>query len=184
MGLDPNRGSEGRDASRDGGLSRGRAGRRDPNAAYDAQGPVNDEYTDEALDVYELDALDVPGALRDESVLADVADGGDGIEEIDLIPTTGGMDTYDTGARHKVVDEADMGLGSEPRSAEELEEASIGHALRGRGAVTRDDEVHGELLFDSPLEDVDQDDLAEGGDTLGDDAPGRSMRDRDLRNDD
>lgn len=184
MGLDPNRGSEGRDASRDGGPSRDRAPRRDPDAAYDAQGPVNDEYTDESLDVMELDALDVPGALRNESVLADVADDSDGIEEIDLDPNGASMDTYDTGARHRVVDEADMGLGSEPRSAEELEDASIGHALRGRGAVTRDDEVHGELLFDSPDEDADQDDLGEGGDTLGDDAPGRSMRDRDLRNDD
>jgi hypothetical protein len=183
MGLDPNRGSEGEDASRDGRLSRARSPRRDPNAAYDAQGPVNDEYTDDSLDIIELDAMDVPGALRDESVLADVADNGDGIEEIDLDPHGAVMDTYDTGARHRVVDEADMGLGSEPRSAEELEEASIGHALRGRGAVTRDDEVHGELLFDSPLDDP-EDELAEGGDTLGDDAPGRSMRDRDRRNDD
>ena len=144
---------------------------RDPNRRPDEtpaddepsdDGIIHDEYTDESLEgVDRLDALDVPSALRDESLLADVADSGDGIEEIDVDPIAGGMmDTIDTGARsdhHVAVDEAEMGLGAEPRSIEELEEASIGSALRGRGAVMRDDEVHGEALFDSP-DDVDDDD--------------------------
>ncbi|WP_309669598.1 hypothetical protein [Gemmatimonas sp.] len=47
-------------------------------------------------------------------------------------------------------DDADMGLGAEPRSAEELEDAAIGHELKGAAGVTRDDEVHGERMFDSP----------------------------------
>ncbi len=38
-----------------------------------------------------------------------------------------------------------------------VEDAAIGHGLRGRGAVTRDDEVHGEALLDSP-DDVEDDD--------------------------
>ncbi|MES2522802.1 MAG: hypothetical protein V4617_08910 [Gemmatimonadota bacterium] len=129
------------------------------------EGIIHDEYTDPALEnVHELDALDVPAALRDESVLDGVADGGDGIEEVDLEPGGDPMDTIDTGARHRSVDdEGDMGFGGEPRTIEELEDAAIGHGLRGRGAVTRDDEVHGEALLDSP-DDVDEDDEDEDAD--------------------
>ena len=122
-------------------------------------GLVHDEYTDPSLEgVDRLDALDVPLALRDVRVLEDIAEYDDGIEEVDVLGADNMMDTIDTGARHRSVDEADMGLGAEPRSAEELEDASIGHALRGRGAVTRDDEVHGEALFDSPDDDADDED--------------------------
>jgi hypothetical protein len=117
-------------------------------------GLVHDEYTDPSLEgVDELDALDVPAALRSERVLADVAAGSDGIEEIDLHPDGAGMDTVDTGARQHLSGEGDMGFGAEPHTPEEMADAAIGHALRGRGAVTRDDEVHGELLFDSPDDD-------------------------------
>ena len=127
----------------------------DPSDTDD--GLVHDEYTDPSLEgVDHLDALDVPRALRDERVLADVANT-DGIEEVDVLAVDNMMDTIDTGARHRTIDEADMGLGAEPRTAEELEEASIGHALRGRGAHTRDDEVHGEALFDSQTLDDDAD---------------------------
>ena len=126
-------------------------------------GIIHDEYTDPSLEgVDELDALDVPAALRSERVLADVADGSDGIEEVDLHPGGDEMDTVDTGARqHQVSDEGDMGFGAEPHSPEELADAAIGHSLRGRGAVTRDDEVHGELLFDSPDDGDDDDDEGE-----------------------
>jgi hypothetical protein len=129
------------------------------------EGLVNDEYTDPSLEgVDRLDALDVPAALFSERMLADVADGSDGIEEIDLYPGGAEMDTVDTGARHHgIPDEGDMGFGAEPHSPEELADAAIGHALRGRGAVTRDDEVHGELLFDSP-DDIDEDDDDESED--------------------
>ena len=130
----------------------------DPSDTDD--GLVHDEYTDPSLEgVDTLDALDVPLALRDLNVLDDVADT-DGIEEVDEHPGGDVMDTVDTGARHRgPPDEGDMGFGAEPRTAEELEEASIGHALRGRGAVTRDDEVHGEALFDpQTLDDEDVED--------------------------
>ncbi|HYW30439.1 MAG TPA: hypothetical protein VE869_02950 [Gemmatimonas sp.] len=127
---------------------------------------IHDEYTDPALEnVHELDALDVPSALRDESVLEGVADSADGIESIDLAPSGDQMDTIDTGARHRSIDdEGDMGFGGEPRTIEELEAAAIGTELRGRGGRTRDDEVHGEALFDSP-DDVDDD---EDEDEVGD----------------
>jgi hypothetical protein len=131
------------------------------------EGIIHDEYTDPELDdVHELDALDVPGALVDEGILDEMADDADGIEELDVLPVSGRiMDTVDTGARmgarRAANDEADMGFGAEPRSPEELEDASIGHELRGRGAVTRDDELHGELLLDSP--DGDTGESAEGG---------------------
>lgn len=135
------------------------AHRPEPDDQPSEDGLINDEYTDPALEnSHELDALDVPSALRDESVLDGVADTSDGIEEIDLEPGGDLMDTIDTGARHRSVDdEGDMGFGGEPRTIEELEDAAIGHALRGRAGVTRDDEVHGEALFDSP-DDVEEDD--------------------------
>jgi hypothetical protein len=38
----------------------------------------------------------------------------------------------------------------EPHTVEELEQSTIGNALRGARAHTRDDEVHGERLFDRP----------------------------------
>ncbi|MEO7520996.1 MAG: hypothetical protein ABIW79_04195, partial [Gemmatimonas sp.] len=111
-------------------------------------GIIRDEYTDPSLEgVDGLDALDVPRALRSDRVLADVADGADGIVEIDLHPGAAPMDTVDSGARHHVTDDVDMGFGAEPHSTDELADATIGHELRGRGAVTRDDEVHGELMF-------------------------------------
>lgn len=123
----------------------------------DDAGLINDEYTDDSLDdPFALDALDVPGALQDESVLADVAQGtGDGIEELDLSSVRTSFDNEPDGtATHKVVDDAEMGLSAEPHTPEELADAAIGHELRGRGAVRRDDELHGEFLLD-PLPDED-----------------------------
>lgn len=115
----------------------------------DEDGLLNDEYSDESLeDSGGLDAMDVPLALRSDSVLADVADDVDGIEELDLLPLYDERNTADGGVRMR--DDAEMGLGAEPHSAEELEDAAIGRELRGRAAHTRDDEVHGERLFDSP----------------------------------
>ena len=88
--------------------------------------------------------------LRDERLLDDLADDSDGIEEMDVLPVSAEMDTIDSGARHRLNDDAEMGLGAEARSAEELEEAALGHELRGKAAHMRDGEVHGEMLFDSP----------------------------------
>ena len=114
-------------------------------------GLINDEYTDPSFEeVDELDALDVPSALLDERVLEDVADDSYGIEEVDVQSVDNMMDTIDTGARRSTGDDADMGLGAEPHTADELQDAAIGHALRGPGAVTRDDELHGDRFLDSP----------------------------------
>jgi hypothetical protein len=125
--------------------------RDDDGKIRDDEGHVVDEYTSDTFDdPDDLDALDVPAALLDESVLADIADEADGIEEVELAPGGAPMDTIDGGVRRVVSDDADMGLGAEPRSAEELEQAAIGDALRGRAGVTRDDDVHGARLLDSP----------------------------------
>lgn len=123
-----------------------------PEPSNDDPGLINDEYSDDALDVYELDALDVPGALIDESVLNEMADDSDGIEELDVLSVEGArnMNTDDNGSHRGAPDDAEMGLGAEPRSPDELADAAIGHELRGRGAVTRDGEVHGEAMFDRP----------------------------------
>jgi hypothetical protein len=106
-----------------------------------------DEYVDDKYDVRELDALDVPYALRSDSVLGDVADSSDGIEEIDVLSASD-EETVDSGVRRHHTDDADMGLGAEAHSAEELEDAAIGDALPGRRGVTRDDEVHGKGFMD------------------------------------
>jgi hypothetical protein len=127
----------------------------------DDDGLLVDEYSSEAFgDPDALDALDIPAALEDEDVLEDIADDSDGIEEVDVLAAGQAMDTVDSGARRPApTDEAEMGLGAEPRSPEELEDAAIGRALRGRAGVTRDDEVHGERLLDDPEESArDEDD--------------------------
>ena len=107
-----------------------------------------DEYIDDKYDVRELDALDVPYALRNESVLDDVADSSDGIEEVDVLSSTDD-ETVDSGMRRHASDEANMGLGAEAHSAEELEDAALGDALPGRRGVTRDNEVHGSGFLDN-----------------------------------
>jgi len=106
-----------------------------------------DEYTDDSYEEHELDALDVPLSLRSDNRLADVADNMDGIEEADLLPSID-EETVDTGVRRPVRDEASMGLGAEPHSAEELEEAALGHSIRGKRGVTREDEAHGSRFLD------------------------------------
>lgn len=110
----------------------------------DDEGLLVDEYTSEAFDDPDaLDVMDVPRALVDESVLTDLPDTGISLNEVD---PASGMRSAD--------DEGDMGLGAEPRSSDELADAAIGRELRGRRAVTRDDEEHGERLLDrAPGED-------------------------------
>ncbi len=106
----------------------------------DADGLVVDEYSDDAFTSADgMDALDRPGTLDDMDVLAEVADDGDGIAEIVL-----------SVSHRNDVDDDDLGVGGESMSTEELEDATIGHELKGAAGVTRDDEVHGERMFDSP----------------------------------
>ncbi|WP_411279031.1 hypothetical protein [Gemmatimonas sp.] len=113
---------------------------QDADVVRDADGLVVDEYSDETFtSAVDMDALDRPRMLGDTDALAEVADDSDGITERDL-----------SVSNHNDMGDADMGLGAEPRSAEELEEAAIGHELKGPAAVTRDDDVHGERMFDSP----------------------------------
>ena len=121
----------------------------------DDPGLINDEYSDDSLEVHELDALDVPGALRDASVLNEMADDSDGIEELDVLlaESAGSRITGDNG-HNGGPDDAEMGLGAEPHTPEELADAAIGHELRGRRAVTRDGELHGEAMFDRPDEEA------------------------------
>lgn len=117
----------------------------------DDDGLLVDEYTSEAYDDPDaLDAMDVPRALEDESVLEEIADDDDlnGIVEVDLLMGGEATDRVDGGSRRAAIDEADMGLGAEPHTPEELADAAIGRALRGPAGVTRDDEVHGEGLLD------------------------------------
>lgn len=116
-----------------------------------------DEYIDDKYDVRELDALDVPYALRSDALLDDVADDSDGIEEVDVLSSHDDV-TVDSGVRRHARDDADMGLGAEPHSAEELDQAALGDALPGRRGVTRDNELHGRALLDD-IDDVGGDEL-------------------------
>jgi len=118
---------------------------------HDADGLLVDEYSDDTFHAHDaVDALDVPSALSSERILAEVADDRDGTSAIDTQPRSASMDTVDTGARRTPTDDGEMGLGAEPHSADDLQRASIGSALKGRRAVTRDGEVHGERFLDSP----------------------------------
>ena len=113
---------------------------QDGDVVRDGDGLVVDEYSDASLvSEDDMDVLDRPAALDDEDVLAEVADDADRTSEINRSESS----------RNDEVD-AEMGLGAEPRSAEELEDAAIGHELKGKAGVTRDDEVHGVRMFDSP----------------------------------
>lgn len=60
-----------------------------------------------------------------------------------------GDETTDSGVRRRPNSDAEMGLGAEPRDADELADAAIGRALGGDAGVTRDDEAHGEHLLDA-----------------------------------
>jgi hypothetical protein len=112
---------------------------QDADVVRDADGLVVDEYSDASFSSDDdMDALDRP-RLEDADALAEVADDADGIAELN-VPESNRNDAVD----------ADMGLGAEPRSVDELEDAVIGHELKGAAGVTRDDEVHGERMFDSP----------------------------------
>lgn len=112
---------------------------QDADVVRDAEGLVVDEYSDDSLSSDDdMDALDRP-RLDDAEALAELADDTDGIAELN-VPELNRNDAAD----------ADMGMGVESRSVDELEDAVIGHELRGAAAVTRDDEVHGERMFDSP----------------------------------
>ncbi|QJR36696.1 hypothetical protein [Gemmatimonas groenlandica] len=113
---------------------------QDADVIRDADGLVVDEYSDDDFEDGEhMDALDQERALQGTNALEDVADDGDGIDEINLADAV-----RQDGA------DAEMRVGAESLSADELEDAAIGHELRGAAGVTRDDEVHGERMFDSP----------------------------------
>ena len=119
---------------------------------HDADGLLIDAYSDDTFQAQDtIDALDVPLALSSERLLEDVSDDTDGTSEIDAPVRSALMDTVDTGARQRPSDDGEMGLGAEPHPADDLQRASIAGALKGRAGVTRDDEVHGERLFDSPV---------------------------------
>lgn len=113
---------------------------QDGEVVRDADGLVIDEYSDASfVSEGHMDALDRTDALDDSAILADVADDTDGIAEMEIVDQIA-----------KDGADADMGLGVEALSADDLEDAAIGHELKGAAGVTRDDEVHGERMFDSP----------------------------------
>lgn len=135
---------------------------RMPDEARTKEGFIIDEYSSEVdnldsgdpskqkhNDEPRIDALDVPSALTDVEQVDDLAADVDGVVEMPITQSSV-VDTVDSGARQKPTDDGEMGLGAEPHTAEELELAAIGDALRGRAAVTRDGEEHGERFLDKP----------------------------------
>jgi hypothetical protein len=87
-------------------------------------------------------------ALDDNVQLADAPEdlAADAIDEIAALTPPEEYETTDEGDRRPDRDEAEMGLGGEPRSADELADRAIGDAIRGPRGTTRDGEVHGEDL--------------------------------------
>jgi hypothetical protein len=113
---------------------------QDADVVRDADGLVVDEYSDaDFVSAEHMDALDQAISIDSTDVLDDAAREGDGITEIKPAEAM-----KNDGA------DADMLLGAESLSVDELEDAAIGHELTGPASVTRDDEVHGERMFDSP----------------------------------
>jgi hypothetical protein len=87
-------------------------------------------------------------ALDDNVQLADAPEdlAADAIDEIAALTPPDEYETTEEGDRRPDRDEAEMGLGGEPRSADELADRAIGDAIRGPRGTTRDGEVHGEDL--------------------------------------
>jgi len=94
---------------------------------------------DEALG---RDALDDNVQLTNET--DDLA--ADAVDEIAALSPPEEYETTEEGDRRPDRDEAEMGLGGEPRSADELADRAIGDAIPGPRGTTRDGEVHGEDL--------------------------------------
>lgn len=87
-------------------------------------------------------------AMDDNVQLTDAPDdlAADAIDEIAAMTSPDEYETSEEGDRRPNRDEAEMGLGGEPRSADELADRAIGDAIRGHRGTTRDGEVHGEDL--------------------------------------
>lgn len=118
---------------------------------HDADGLLVDEYSsDTFVDPEHIDALDGPRAHPSDAALEQLMNDGTGIDAFEVPSEDETMETIDSGARRDPTMDGEMGLGAEPHTPEELEQAAIGDALRGRRAVTRDGEAHGEFLMDSP----------------------------------
>lgn len=87
-------------------------------------------------------------ALDDNVQLTDTPDdlAADAIDEIAALTPPDEYETTEEGDRRPDRDEAEMGLGGEPRSVDELADRAIGDAIRGPRGTTREGEVHGEDL--------------------------------------
>lgn len=70
----------------------------------------------------------------------------DAVDELAAEPAPEDYETTPDGERRPHNDDAEMGLGGEPRSADELADRALGDSLRTRRGTTRDGEVHGEDL--------------------------------------
>ncbi|MGQ0646386.1 MAG: hypothetical protein ACT4P7_02375 [Gemmatimonadaceae bacterium] len=87
-------------------------------------------------------------ALDDHVVLGNAPDdlSLDAVDEIAAGTPPDEYITAPSGDRRPRNDEAEMGLGGEPHSADELAERAIGHEIKGPRGTTRDGEAHGRYL--------------------------------------
>ena len=74
----------------------------------------------------------------------------DAIDERAALPDAENFETIDSGVRVARSDDAEMGLGAEPHSADELAQDALGDQLKGRPGVSRDGDEHGERFLDRP----------------------------------
>ncbi|MEO7964824.1 MAG: hypothetical protein ABIT38_13055, partial [Gemmatimonadaceae bacterium] len=74
--------------------------------------------------------------MEDDDSIPEI-DAADAIAESETIISD---ETIDSGVRRMRRDDAEMGFGAEPRSIDELADATLGHEMRGRRATQRDDE--------------------------------------------
>lgn len=121
------------------------------------------ELDDEELDEDEFDGSMSDGepeneylAMNDPEVVEEMAangelnsmlvvdERGDVIGDGELFP----LETVDSGASRPRRDDAEMGMGAEAHSAEEMEDAAVGNAIPGKRGLTRDGQAHGSAMFD------------------------------------
>lgn len=123
-------------------------------------GELDDEALDEDDDFEQAMSDGEPEneylALNDREVVEEMAangeldsmlvvnERGDVISDEEVFP----LETVDSGASRPKRDDAEMGMGAEAHSAEEMEDAAVGDAIPGKRGLTRDGQAHGSAMFD------------------------------------
>lgn len=123
----------------------------EPIGGIEAADMLGEETVGDALETRDRNPRDEQlgrDALDDNVQLADAPDdlAADAVDEIAAATPPDEYETTEEGDRRAPNDDAEMGLGGEPHSADELADRAIGNAIPRPRGTTRDGEPHGEDL--------------------------------------